>query len=141
MSGIAEFLRRLDGVRETGQGAWVARCPAHADRHPSLSVGEKMDGTPLVHCFAGCDFGSVVAAVGMEIHELYPEAVLTRTRLHPVAHPFPARDVLECVAGEAAIVLICAADLAAGKTLSPPDHARLRTASQRLQEAIDVIRR
>ena len=47
------LLSRLDGVKKTGHGQWIARCPAHEDRSPSLSIAEK-DDRVLVHCHAGC---------------------------------------------------------------------------------------
>lgn len=40
----------------------MARCPAHADRTPSLSISEQ-DGKTLVKCFAGCPQESVIAAL------------------------------------------------------------------------------
>jgi putative DNA primase/helicase len=42
--------------------AWMARCPAHDDREPSLSIKDA-DGRVLVHCHAGCDQQRVVAAL------------------------------------------------------------------------------
>lgn len=45
------------------QGSYgVALCPVHDDRHPSLSISEQ-DGKLLVHCFAGCDQGTVWEAL------------------------------------------------------------------------------
>ena len=41
------LLSRLDGVRETSTGQYMARCPAHDDKSPSLSVTER-DGKLLV---------------------------------------------------------------------------------------------
>ncbi len=38
------LLSRLDGACRTGPGRWIARCPAHDDRHPSLAVRELEDG-------------------------------------------------------------------------------------------------
>jgi len=61
------ILERLDGVRDTGQGRWIAQCPSHADKSPSLSIRETDEGTVLVHCFAGCGAGDVMAAVGLHI--------------------------------------------------------------------------
>jgi hypothetical protein len=55
-------LGRLDGVRRAGTG-WVARCPAHADHLPSLSVGVGDDGRLLLHCFAGCAFDAIRASL------------------------------------------------------------------------------
>jgi hypothetical protein len=53
--------KRLDG-RRVGS-AWMARCPVHDDREPSLSIGETRDGKVLVHCHAGCDQHLVIAAL------------------------------------------------------------------------------
>jgi hypothetical protein len=39
---------------------FTARCPAHDDRRPSLSVREGADGRVLVWCFAGCPTEDVV---------------------------------------------------------------------------------
>jgi DNA primase len=52
---VAALLDRLEGVRACGPGRWVARCPAHEDRSPSLSIRKKDDGTTLLHCFSGCE--------------------------------------------------------------------------------------
>jgi putative DNA primase/helicase len=43
--------------------AWIARCPAHDDREPSLSIADARDGKVLVHCHAGCDQRDVIAAL------------------------------------------------------------------------------
>lgn len=58
--------------RPRGSGsAWSARCPAHDDHAPSLSVSDR-DGTALVHCHAGCPQDEVVAALGLTFGDLRP---------------------------------------------------------------------
>ncbi len=57
----AETIVRALGGRKAGQG-WMARCPAHDDRDPSLSVRE-VDGKVLVRCHTGCDQRDVIAAL------------------------------------------------------------------------------
>lgn len=47
------------GGRKCGAG-WMARCPAHDDSTPSLSIHQAEDGTPLVHCHAGCTQAQVI---------------------------------------------------------------------------------
>jgi hypothetical protein len=42
---------------------WMARCPAHDDTTPSLSIRETRDGKLLVHCHAGCEQAAVIAAL------------------------------------------------------------------------------
>lgn len=55
----AEALARALGGRRNGSG-WMARCPAHDDREPSLSIRGTFDGRVLVRCHAGCDQARVV---------------------------------------------------------------------------------
>jgi len=60
-------LNRLEGVRRAA-GGYVARCPAHDDREPSLSLGEGTDGRLLLFCFAGCRFETILrAALALEV--------------------------------------------------------------------------
>ena len=51
---IEDVLARLAAVRPNGERSWMARCPAHDDRNPSLSVSEGEGGRVLFNCFAGC---------------------------------------------------------------------------------------
>ena len=60
------LLDRLDGVRPTGPGRWIAKCPAHKDGRASLSIRELDDGRVLVHDFAACAVADVLAAVGLD---------------------------------------------------------------------------
>ena len=48
---------------------------------------------------------------------------------------FYATDLLKVISFETIVVSICAADMAKGKQLSERDMARLKKASQRIQEA------
>jgi hypothetical protein len=72
---VQDFLDRLDRVKKSGVG-WTARCPAHEDRHASLSVGEGDDGRVLLKCFAGCTAEAIVAAMGLMMRDLFED---TRT--------------------------------------------------------------
>lgn len=62
--------RNLD-PKQTGKG-WSARCPAHDDRRPSLSISEGDGGRALVHCHAGCDIGAICEAIGLKPTDLMP---------------------------------------------------------------------
>ena len=50
------------GGKKVGSG-WMAKCPAHPDKTPSLSINESADGKVLVHCHAGCSQDEVIAAL------------------------------------------------------------------------------
>jgi hypothetical protein len=59
----------------------TARCPAHRDRKPSLSVSDSADGKLLVYCHSGCEQRQVIAALrGLG---LWPEAAANRAPLTP----------------------------------------------------------
>ena len=66
-----DLISRLQGVKRTGDG-WTARCPAHEDKHSSLSVAHR-DGKWLLKCHAGCAWEAVVAALGIEASDLFDE--------------------------------------------------------------------
>ncbi|MCB1779250.1 MAG: DNA primase [Candidatus Competibacteraceae bacterium] len=133
------LLSRLDHVRETGTGRWIARCPAHDDRSPSLTIRELEDGRVLVHCFTGCPAGDVLAALGLAFSDLYPPR-LTGHCTKPEKHPFPASDVLRALAVESAIVLTAARDLLqlAYPALETDDYERLQVACERIQSALTL---
>ncbi len=77
---INDFLSRLDKVRSVGRDRYIARCPAHDDNKPSLSLAELQDGRILIHCFAGCDPLEVLNSVGLEMTDLFPDGCLGEFR-------------------------------------------------------------
>lgn len=133
------LLSRLEHVKQTGPRRWIARCPAHDDRGPSLSIRELEDGRVLVHDFGGCDVSEVVAAVGMELSELFPPRELGNYAKHRERRPFTADDALHCLALESTLLVIASADLAGGKPLSDADRARLILAATRINAAARSI--
>ncbi|OAI47498.1 hypothetical protein AYO43_04395 [Nitrospira sp. SCGC AG-212-E16] len=68
-----EILPSLDSVHARGQGRWSARCPAHADKSPSLTIAEGDKGL-LVKCWAGGSLQEVCASLGIEQRDLFYDA-------------------------------------------------------------------
>lgn len=68
----AEFAARCDGAQQRADGSWLASCPAHDDRSPSLSLTDG-DGATLVHCFAGCEPRAIAESVGLSLSDLFDE--------------------------------------------------------------------
>ena len=124
----------LEKVKSTGKNRWQARCPAHADKGPSLSIRETDDGRVLVHCFAGCSVHEIVQAVGLELSDLFPPR--TTGNAKGERRPFAAADALRAVGFEALVVCAAAAALATGEPLSSADRNRLITAGERIQLAL-----
>ena len=58
----AETIARALGGHRAG-ATWMARCPVHEDRSPSLSITTGKDGKVLVRCHAGCDQRDLIAAL------------------------------------------------------------------------------
>jgi putative DNA primase/helicase len=58
----AETIARALAGHRAG-ATWMARCPVHEDRSPSLSISAGKDGKVLVRCHAGCDQRDVIAAL------------------------------------------------------------------------------
>src|SRR5262252_5342725 len=67
---IQALLSRLERVRRSANG-WTARCPAHDDATPSLAVTVGEDGRILIKCFAGCEVGEIVGALGIDVVDLF----------------------------------------------------------------------
>jgi hypothetical protein len=67
---VQRLLERLERV-ETRNGSYLALCPAHEDREPSLSVGEGDDGRALIKCFAGCTPQHITDALGLQMSDLF----------------------------------------------------------------------
>ena len=66
---IQDVLFSLQGVRRESR-QWKARCPAHEDREPSLTIREGHDGRILMYCHAGCSYSSIAAAIGASPKDL-----------------------------------------------------------------------
>lgn len=109
------ILERLQKVRPSGYGKFMACCPAHEDRSPSLSVRVEDNGKVLLHCFAGCPPEDVVEAVGMRMMDLAPRDFEPTANNANLSH-------------ERMVLLVAESNRAAGKILSKDDLERERIA-------------
>jgi hypothetical protein len=133
---IDVLVSRLDGAKRTGPGRFVAICPAHDDKTPSMTVAEK-EGRVIFHCFAGCDPADVLAAVGLTFADLYPERpTYTKGRRTAQFNPY---DVLKALTREAGIVTLAAAQISTGYALTTADADRVRLAHERLRDAAKLM--
>jgi len=86
-----EIINRLERVVKTHDG-WTARCPAHEDDRPSLSIGVGEDGRVLFRCFAGCTLDAILGALRLEVSDLFQrDADSPASR--PRGSPIPAVDL------------------------------------------------
>ncbi len=70
---VLDALRAHHCEPEERSGKWTARCPAHDDENPSLSIAAGDDGKVLVICRSrGCHAKDLVAAIGLTMADLFP---------------------------------------------------------------------
>jgi len=109
MSDVDWVIQRFDKVRQTGKDQWMACCPGHEDKSPSLSIKDTPEKI-LIYCHAGCDPALILGNVGLEMADLFhtdrPRALASD----------PSIDEL--------VLAIAKADRAAGKRLSEQDKQR-----------------
>jgi hypothetical protein len=72
MMPLDRVLSRLEDVRQRGE-SYQAPCPAHDDHEPSLSISKGEDGRALLKCFAGCETEDIVAALDLEMRDLFEQ--------------------------------------------------------------------
>lgn len=133
---VDTLIERLHKVKRTGNGRWMACCPAHNDRNPSLSIRDD-DGKVLLHCFAGCAVSDIVAAIGLELSDLFPPDD-RQGDFKGQRRPFPASDILLALSSEATIVYLYAKQLTDGTALTKSDLERLLLAANRIEAGINA---
>lgn len=70
---IEEILSKLEGARQVRPNHWMAKCPAHDDHTPSLSIKVAEDEKILLYCHAGCTLEDICFALGIKVKDLFPE--------------------------------------------------------------------
>ena len=142
MTPAARLLDRLERIKPTGPGRWIARCPAHEDKSPSLSIRQLDDGRLLLHDFGGCGTGDVLAAVGLQMSDLFEKPLAGNGPGGGYARSssrIPAADLLELIFLEVSVVAIVACDMLANKAISETDWKVLAKAAARIGRARDYM--
>lgn len=134
MSQVDNLLPLLDKVKRTGKESWIACCPAHDDKSPSLTISEKDDGRILIHCFGGCSVYEVLDAVGLDMAALFPPRDIQHSK--PERRPFNAADVLRAIGFESLVVAAAAVTLLTGEPFTQADRDRLILAAERIQAGL-----
>jgi len=85
-----DIAAKVLGGRRAG-ASWMARCPTHNDREPSLSIRQAEDGTVPVRCHAGGEQARVItalrllAAKGYGLHDIRDPPQQPNRRFGPAA--------------------------------------------------------
>lgn len=81
IAAVLDALTRAGCTPKQHGDAWSARCPAHDDRDPSLSIGIGTDARVLLHCHAGCPAEAIVGTLGLAMRDLMPTPMGETRRL------------------------------------------------------------
>ncbi|MGZ8235348.1 CHC2 zinc finger domain-containing protein [Methylobacter tundripaludum] len=130
MTDINKLLDRLDGVKRTGNNKWMAKCPAHDDKHASFGVKITEDGRILLNCFAGCDKESILVSVGLEFSDLYPPKPESFNYGKPASKPpkFSAHEVVKIAVFESTLIVLAIGQLMTTGKINAKDLDRVNTA-------------
>jgi hypothetical protein len=126
-------LNNFDGVRETGNGQYSCRCPAHTDKSNSLGIKEGDGNRILLNCFAGCDVKSILESAGLDWKDIMNEEKLFQTEklgFNPYA-------VLKMLRDEVLVIGLSSVDVRSGKPLNDVDHDRLLKAVGNVRSAYE----
>lgn len=141
MTAVNTLLDRLERVRQRAPDQWSARCPAHSDKGPSLSIKVLPDGRILVHDFGGCSVDDVLGAVGLSLQDLFPRRPPPGGGLTapPRRRLLTAGQALDLLHAEALIVAVVAADIGQSVSISEVDRERVLQAAGRIAVLRDEV--
>ncbi len=91
----------------------------------------------LLHCFAGCESGDVLSAIGLTMSDLFP----ARPREHGYAAAqtaIPARELLIILDHEITVAALILNDAVTRRAVSQSDVQRLMQAAARIGKARDM---
>lgn len=141
MTPVGRLLDRLQRTRKAGDGRWMCRCPAHEDRSASLSIRELEDRRVLIHCFAGCETGAILGALGLQLTDLFPEPIGAAVApARDRSHWHGQRAAIQAVRDDLTFIEVVVASLSAGAPkLSPVDVERLSAVADRVRQACEAL--
>ena len=132
------LLSRLSKVRKMGADRWIACCPSHQDRTPSLSIRECSDGRVLIHCWTGCSVESILDAVGLDFDALFPEKDLGNL-VHREKIPFSHREAMVALVPEAFTIALIGRQMMSGKANDEKTQQALIAAVSRWSSAHSYV--
>ena len=133
---VRTILSRLGSVRKNGK-QWMAKCPAHPDKSPSLSIREGSDSI-LMNCFAGCETEQVVAAIGLTMADLFYDSPTERGYRNDQPR-MTLHDAVQCLSADFGMIALLTAEWLEGKKPDEETFKRGALAAKRIDAALEFI--
>jgi hypothetical protein len=130
------LLSKLGKVKSRGRDSWIACCPAHDDKSPSLKIDIK-NGKILIKCWSGCSVEDILGAVGLEFSDILPDTPIYH-RSSGKKPSLYASDALRIIKVESMIVTLCAIDIKNKRPINDEDYNRVMLAMQRINAAMEA---
>lgn len=136
---LTAIIGRLSKVKRTGDGKYVALCPIHGEKTPSLGITQKPDGVLLLHCF-GCGASGVdiCNALGIDPANLFPPSDDPKYQKQSRGG-FSAWQLLHALHGDLIRLLIIANDLGKINVLSGDDRDFVAEIVLRLNDGFSYL--
>ena len=129
---IDNLLNSLEKVKRTGHNKWIARCPCHNDKTPSLSITDT-DNTILLYCFGcGANGAQVCETLGIDINELFPNSDIDYRFYPQRKSSIPADQALYALQQECTVIYMIAKDMLTSRNVDQPTCDRLLQACERV---------
>ena len=138
MSNIDTLLSRVHRLKKTGDSKWLACCPAHDDKTPSLAI-KLADERILIHCFAGCDVSAIVSTLGLKLSDLMPESK-RHSRPDNKRPKFNKYELFDRIVEESVILIVAIRLIFNGTPLNDGDMGRVIKAEGIIDDIIQETR-
>lgn len=137
---VEKILNKLNKVKRTSNNSWLACCPAHDDRTPSLSIRDTGEGKLMLRCFAGCETIDVLGAIGLDWEDVMPpKKPLEKIEMvKSQKHTLYATDALKVLKIESQIIVMAAFDIQKGRTIKEAEMARITLAMERIKTVTEA---
>lgn len=96
----------------------------------------------LLKCWHGCEIEVVVAALGLDLSDLFPQRLKSGQGGQPIKRRrlLRADQALDLLDAEMVLVVVCAMDIARGELLDANTKQRLLQAAARVSTLRDEVR-
>ena len=136
---VDRVLERLPDAKPSGRDRWRTWCRACGGNTSALSIGLGADDTVLLKCWKGCSVEEVLGAIGLEMHDLFPERL---TGSPPMRRRglLSAVQALNLLHDEVQLIALAGSNIAHGVELTDADRDRVLQAAGRIAYLRDGVR-
>jgi CHC2 zinc finger len=135
---IDDILSRLEKVKQYNGRQWVACCPAHDDKTPSLAIKIGDENRVLMKCWAGCAIDEIVAAMDLSLSDLMGDVPKEHSN-HKRGNRLSPTVVLKAVAANVLLAGIIVCDVAKAGHVTEEQKIKLLGLSGAFQEVVDYV--